>query len=512
MNAVEDPASGVAPPARYTRAVQREGRLPVTTKLFQAFGALPGAVKDWAFNTFLLLFYNQVLGLPASWAGVALMIAVFVDAITDPAVGSFSDGLVTKWGRRHPLMYASIVPMALTLYLLFSPPAGLGQGGLFIWLLAFAIGSRVAMTFFAIPWAAMFPELTDDYVERSEVLAWRYGFGIMSVALVTALSFSFIFPASDGFAVGQLNPSSYARFAPFLALLVAGVALATTLLTHREIKYIRQPVAKSVFSVRTVIADLFETLRNRNFLLLFIGLLFSHTLTGTVEAMRIYLSTYFWGFTPDDLRWFALAALGAFAALFIIPYLNRRFDKRTLLIATMTISILDGAVIVSLRFLDILPPNGDPMLLRIILVNEVFRGFVSVIIGTMFISMVADTIDEQELRTGQRQEGVFSAAIGFSGKAISGFGILIAGLLLDLVIGFPQGAQPDTLAQPVVTRLGLVMGYLLPFLYFLPLMLIRTYRLSRAKHAEILDTLAARGRAGDPPREEALLASRPQPE
>ena len=477
---------------RYVRAAERTGRLPVTTKLFQAFGALPGAVKDWAFNTFLLLFYNQVLGLPASWAGMALMIAVFVDAITDPAVGSFSDGLVTRWGRRHPLMYASIIPIAITLYLLFSPPAGLGVSSLFGWLLTFAIASRVAMTFFAIPWAAMFPELTDNYVERSEVLAWRYGFGIMSVALVTALTFSFVFPSAPGFEVGQLNPVGYERFAPALALLVAGVAFATAALTHREIKYIRQPVAKTRFGVARVLSDLFETLKNRNFLLLFIGLLFSHTLTGTVEAMRIYLSTYFWGFTPDDLRWFALAAVGAFAALFIIPYLNRRFDKRTLLVATMTISILDGAVIISLRFLDILPPNGDPMLLWIILINEIFRGFVSVIIGTMFISMVADTIDEQELRTGQRQEGVFSAAIGFSGKAISGFGILIAGLLLDLVINFPQGAQPDTLGEPVITRLGLVMGYLLPFLYFLPLMLIRTYALSRARHGEILEQLAQR--------------------
>ena len=213
--------------------------------------------------------------------------------------------------------------------------------------------------------------------------------------------------------------------------------------------------------------------------------------------MRIYLSTYFWEFTPDDLRWYALAAVGAFAALFVIPFLNRRFDKRLLLIVTMTISIADGMAIVSLRFLDILPANGDPLLLPIILANEVFRAFISVIIGTMFISMVADTIDEQELRTGQRQEGVFSAAIGFSGKAISGFGILIAGALLDLVIGFPQGAQPDSLDEGVVTRLGAVMGYLLPLLYFLPLSLIRSYSLSRKSHAEVLAAIRQRGEAGN---------------
>ena len=494
------PDAARADEPRYVRAAVRPGKLPVSTKIFQATGALPGALKDWAFNTFLLLFYNQVLGLPAAWAGVALMIAVFVDAVTDPAVGSFSDGLVSRWGRRHPLMYASVIPIGITLYLLFSPPDGLGAGALFAWLLTFAVASRVAMTFFAIPWAAMFPELTDDYVERSEILAYRYGFGIISVAAFTAFTWALIFPSSNEFPVGQLNPVGYERFAPVLALIVAGVALLTTLLTHREIKFIRQPAEKSRFSARGIFDDLMKTLKNRNFLLLFVGLLFSHTLTGTLEAMRIYLTTYFWGFTPEDLKWYALAGGGALAALFVIPALNRRFDKRNLLIATMTISIFDGFTFISLRFLGILPENGDPLLLHILVANEVFRGFVTVIIGTMFISMVADTLDEQELDTGLRQEGVFSAAIGFSGKAISGFGILIAGLLLDLVIGFPQGSRPDTLADGVVVRLGVVIGYLIPVLYFIPLLLLRNYDLSRKRHATILAALAARGRSGDPPR------------
>ena len=486
-----DMATSPADPPRYTRAVERVGRLSASTKLFQALGALPGAVKDWAFATFLLLFYNQVLGLPAAWASVALTVAVIVDAVTDPAVGSFSDGLRTKWGRRHPLMYASVVPLAVTLWLLFSPPAGLGDGALFAWLLAFAVLSRVSMTFFAIPWAAMFPELTDNYVERSEVLAWRYGFGIISVAVFQAVTWALIFQ-DDGDQVGQLVAGNYARFAPVVALLVAGVALATALLTQREVKFIRQPTAASPFNARSVFADLKGALGNRNFLLLFVGLLFSHTLTGTVEALRLYLSTYFWGLTPADLKWFALAAVGALAALFVIPWLNRRWDKRTLLVVTMAISIFDGSIVVSLRFLDLLPANGDPALVVFLVANEVFRGFVSVIIGTMFISMVADTVDEQELKTGQRQEGVFSAAIGFSGKAISGFGILIAGLLLSGVVGIPDGAKPDSLAPDVVTRLGIVMGYVLPFLYFAPLALVRTFDLSRRRHAEILRALEAR--------------------
>ena len=75
-----------------------------------------------AFNTFLLFYYNAVLGLSGTLSGAAIFLALCVDAVTDPLVGSISDNFHSRWGRRHPFMYAAPLPMAACFFLLFNPP------------------------------------------------------------------------------------------------------------------------------------------------------------------------------------------------------------------------------------------------------------------------------------------------------------------------------------------------------------------------------------------------------
>ncbi len=82
--------------ATYARATNRVGKVTTHTKFFQGIGALPETLKQFGFNTFLLLYYNQVLGLQASWVSVALFVSLAVDAVTDPIVGSYSDNFRSK--------------------------------------------------------------------------------------------------------------------------------------------------------------------------------------------------------------------------------------------------------------------------------------------------------------------------------------------------------------------------------------------------------------------------------
>ena len=90
----------------------------LSTKLYYGIGSVAYGVKDNGFAYFLLLYYNQVLGLPAQWVGGAIMVALIFDAISDPIVGYASDNLHSRWGRRHPFMYAAAVPVAFSFYLL----------------------------------------------------------------------------------------------------------------------------------------------------------------------------------------------------------------------------------------------------------------------------------------------------------------------------------------------------------------------------------------------------------
>ena len=148
----------------------------IWTEVFYGFGSVAYGVKDNGFSFFLLLYYNQVLGLPEAWVGLG-MIALVLDAVSDPIVGYASDNTHSRWGRRHPFMYAAAVPVAVSYYFLWTPPAGLSGGALFAYFLALAILIRTLITFYEIPSSALVAELTDHYDQRTSMLSYRYFFG-----------------------------------------------------------------------------------------------------------------------------------------------------------------------------------------------------------------------------------------------------------------------------------------------------------------------------------------------
>ncbi len=480
---------------QYARAKTRSGLLPLSTKIFQGIGALPDTLKNFAFSTFLLFYYNQVLGVRAVLASVAIMVALVIDALTDPMVGSFSDNLRSRLGRRHPLMYLASVPLGIFLYLVFSPPDGLSEIGLFMWLVVFAIATRVSMAFYLVPWNALFAEFSDDYAERTSIITFRYLIGWTGGAIFTFVTWKYIFPSSAEFAKGQLNPTAYHLFAPILGLLVGSAAFLTTHLTRNEIPYLLQPVGQAMpFSLKRVFGEVALALRNRDFLVLFITLLTASAIGGTTEALNIYVQTYFWSLNGEALRWFALAILGFLAAFAVIPVVQARFDKKRLVIYGLAFLVLNGVAMIGLRFLDVLPPNGSPMLLPLLVTNEIIRIAVFTVVAIMFGSMVADALDAQELNTGRRQEGVFSAALSFSTKATSGLGVLLGGLLLDYIISFPRGATPESVDPATIRMLGIIAGIGLPLLFLFPFSLISRYRITREAHVEIRRQLDERHR------------------
>ena len=97
-------------------------RVPTRTKFFFGVGAGGEAASMWIFNALGLLFYQQILGLPAGLAGTALALAIFADAITDPLIGALSDRFRSRFGRRHPFLFTAPIPLAICVFLIFHPP------------------------------------------------------------------------------------------------------------------------------------------------------------------------------------------------------------------------------------------------------------------------------------------------------------------------------------------------------------------------------------------------------
>ena len=119
--------------------VNQKSKLSFSTKFYYGFGSISFGIKNNGFSYFVLFVYSSVLGLPAWMAGLALNIVLVADAITDPLVGYYSDRLRSRWGRRHPFMYAAALPVAITYFFLWTPPESLTDWQLFSYLLALSL-------------------------------------------------------------------------------------------------------------------------------------------------------------------------------------------------------------------------------------------------------------------------------------------------------------------------------------------------------------------------------------
>jgi len=231
-------------------------------------------------------------------------------------------------------------------------------------------------------------------------------------------------------------------------------------------------------------------LKSANFRLIFIIFLMFSGLAGVGGVFDIYMNTFFWEFTGDELRWFTLTAFGAIAAFATVPALQRLIDKHTLLQWFLGIYMVLAIMKVCFRFWDIWPENGDPMLLMLLVTHSSAMVYLLTTCGIMFGSMMADLMDEQELATGRRQEGVFSAAISLSAKATGSLGLIIGGFLLDFVIAFPTQADIGTVDDNTLFLLAFNDGVAIPVLFFIPIFLMSRMTMTRARLVEIQEALA----------------------
>ena len=146
-----------------------------TFKFNYSVGAIANGIKTDTFTFFLLFFYSRVIGLEPLLASLAIGLALIIDSFTDPLMGTISDRTNSKYGRRHPFMFISFIPVSIFYVLLFTPKPewDLSQNQLFWWMFVCASFTRIGMTFFEVPHRSFGAEITKDYIERTKLFSWR---------------------------------------------------------------------------------------------------------------------------------------------------------------------------------------------------------------------------------------------------------------------------------------------------------------------------------------------------
>jgi glycoside/pentoside/hexuronide:cation symporter, GPH family len=444
----------------------------------------------------LSLFYLSALcGLSGSEAGFVAMLTLVVDSFCDPLVGSLSDNSRSRHGRRHPFMLLSLVPIFVAFGLLFSVPQGLSGLPLFGYALVTLFAARIALSFFIVPYMGLGAELSDDYTERSTIVAARVVFSV-TVGLVIAILSAGVFLGGPH---GQYYRPGYAALAWTAGAIAVLGGLVSTLGTLSSRGRLHQAPADQRTDLRNFPVELIEVFRNSSFRWLFITCLIFFVSAGAAGSLTLYANSYFWHLFGRQLLPLGLAAApGGLLGVAIAGMLGRRFEKRTT--AMIGLGLIGGgqAFPVILRLTGLIPLSAAVPTLVVAIVLATIGAAVA-LIG--FQSMMADAADEHEHMFFARREGLYFAGITTSAKASSGIGAFIAGVALD-VIGFPHGAAATGAAAHIpaetIRNLGLVYGPGAAIFTVIAILVLFRYRLDRAGHARIrgdLDQRRAAGRA-----------------
>lgn len=475
-------------------AAARADIASLRTKVFYGLGSIAYGVKDNGFQTILLPFYHQVMHLPPQLVGLAIAIALMCDAVIDPIVGQISDNLRTRWGRRHPLMYAAALPVAISYLLLWNPPHW-SQGALFVYLVVVAIVTRTFITFYEIPSSALVPELTDDYDQRTSFISYRIFFGWYGGMTMLVLAYSVFLQPDATHKVGQLNETGYSHYGIVAAMVMFVAILVSAWGTHRFIPLLRTPPAQRK-SLLQYAKEMVATLSNRAFLILMMSGLFFYMAVGLVFALTFYVNTYFWMLTSSQLSILALATfISVFFAFLISPRISKRLGKKFGSVVMFMIGLVISMTPLGLRFAGLFPANFSPDLLPALFGFTAVSGTLTIGASILIVSMLADVVEASEVTTGRRSEGLFFAGSSLLQKVVSGFGLLASGLVLWFV-GFPDNAVPGKVDPAIVNHFIFVYVPLDVTLFVAGFIVMWFFPITRESHAETLRTLAAEvGRA-----------------
>lgn len=517
------PETAAAHPAAVSASDHLSHRhLPLRTRIGWGMG---GIADNFMANTLFVLgmvIYVTAFKMPAGLAGLALSIPRFMDAVTDPVVGNISDNLRTRFGRRRPMMVAGAIGSAVLLPLMWFPPMlETAQNPWYanapFWYLAIA-GSVyfIFYTLFMVPYTALGFELTDDYDERTRVLAWRMYMGLGASMTVPALYWLCRLDMFGEGVAGEINGTRWVTLV--LAVIVLVTGLIPVLTTKERPEAALQPTTPIFQAVR-------ETLTNGPFLILFIAyiaVIMGLFTAGTVGTFALIYYVFSESANVDIAKDHAsllgllagvLAALTSYGSMFLAAGVSRKTGKRLammiglslMLIGTLSIWMLydpniginsqnfflTQAIVTAGGWVGL---NADPESIKS---GVLIATFVMAMGGQgcwlMIDSMTADICDEDELRTGKRREGMFGAAQGFGRKIAFAITVLVGGYLLQW-IGFDAeaaeaaGGVTDEVGTRMLMTLILCQGGGL----VIALAVFFFYPITRARAEETRDALEAR--------------------
>jgi glycoside/pentoside/hexuronide:cation symporter, GPH family len=433
-------------------------KMPLLTpfeKVNYSLGSTAEAIAYTATASFLLLFYNQVQGLPAGHVGTALAAGLIVNALFDPLVGSWSDRTKSKLGRRHPFMFAAIIPAAALFWAVFNPPAEWGETGKLIWLAVCNTMLLQAMTLYHTPHLALGGEMSNDYLGRTSIMGFNTVCLWLGDTIAWVLSFRFFFASSAEFKNGALDPSRWPAFSASFGIAILLLLSYSSWSTRKFIPFLPRPAEKTAkFGLAEWARDAGRALSNRNYVVLLVGLFFLSMMIGVRGGLSLYTLSYYWQLTNDQIGLFVIGSFCGYAfAATVVKHVHAKFEKRWTGTFAVMLYAVGPAIAPLLGWLGIISYKTVGIMWIVMGLGALGHIAYSLMTTTVY-SALADIADENELKYGIRQEGVLYSTRTFFARIDQALGTALAGWVLAL-IAFPAKAVPGAVDQTVLSNLAL---------------------------------------------------------
>lgn len=444
-------------------AVESPGdtRVSLRTKLGYGVGDMGNSMILNLKAIFLLYFWTDVLGISAAIAGSIFLFVRVWDAVNDPAMGYIADHTRSRWGRYRPYLFFGAIPLGFFAVLTFTVP-DLSLTGKIVWAAATYTVLGMMATVVGVPYNALIPVITQDAKQRTAVTTYKqvcYYLGVLIVGVATKPLVAMFSDEKVGF---QVVVAIYA--------VLSCIALWITFFSYREKPIEAEKVAK--YKVR----DIYKIfLMNRPLQLAF-GAFFAVTFSG---AMQMSAAIYYCKYNLNSEKYFPiLIGVILLSLLFgsaMAPIFGNRLGKRRTYLAGVGMFCICYTIVFFLPYTQILP----------VLIFAFLAGLGTGVANVVSVSMLADTVEYNEWKTGIRPEGVIFASCTLVLKLGGAISSAISGLVLT-VSGYVANVEQTPLALtgilflitliPVAVKL-LAMG----LMYFYPL--------DEATYASILEDL-----------------------
>ena len=371
------------------------------------------------------------------------------------------------------------------------------QQALFLQLLFLAIAVRVSMTLFDVPRAALGPELSKDYDQRTLLVGISVAFGWFGGAGLSAVALGMLFPETPEFSGSRaaLNPAGYQNMAWIAALMIFVSATISTLTLHRQIPRLHVPKERAKVDFGELLGEVKETLSNRSWVVVFLAGIVFALFIGLQSGLDYYYNVYFWEWIPAQIKVFPIVqAFTAISCGLLASMFARGRDKKKLAVKLFIFSIALGPLPVGLRLLSgvldfaVFPANQTDALWWILLAHSNIMIMLSATGFILIGSMVADIVEDSQESTGRRSEGLLTAGPALAQKTMSASGVLITGLILSF-IGFDIPNPTVAEMQKPMKDLALthvVLGVVFPIV---STWLISKYTITRDAHLQTLTQL-----------------------